>query len=268
VVQAPPAAKPAPAQAAPQEAHKAPQKPEWGFLAKGTERSQTAASKPEEPSAASKGSHLIDAAVWAKPVKKERTLYRTQVLPCEVLQKIDSDAPGQIQLRLTVPVYGYYGQGDELFPKDSKIVAMPEGKPDYGDRTLAVKLDQAHLPDGTIVEIPGNLGNEDGSSGGLKGKVNNHWDKVFLSAAANALVSLGGGYLAGTPGRNQFYQDPAQRSLEEASRSIQQDTKSVIGRELKRGPTITRDPSRKGERFCTIQMLKNIQFGATPPIIK
>ena len=187
------------------------------------------------------------------------------MLPCEVLHLIDSDAPGQIQLGLTVPVFGFYGQGEELFPKGSKIVAMPGGKPDYGQKTLEVKLEQAHLPNGTIVEIPGALGNEDGSSGGLKGKVNSHWGSIVAAAAVNALVNLGGGYLTGTPGRGEFYLDPAQNAAREAGQSIQQDTKTIVTRELKRGPTITRDPHRTGERFCTIQILKNLQFSAIFP---
>ena len=91
---------------------------------------------------------------------------------------------------------------------------------------------------------------------------------MFISALANALVSLGGGYLVGTPGRGQYYQDPSQKAMEEATRSVQQDTKTIIGRELKRGPSITRDPNRKGERWCTIQMLKNVQFSEKPQVVK
>jgi Type IV secretory pathway, VirB10 components len=241
-----------------------PKKPEWGFLATGTQRQQPEAPPAEKPV---KGAHLIDPAVWAVPQNVNRTLYRTQVLPCELLQKIDSDAPGQIQLGLTVPVFGFYGQGDELFPKGSKVVAMPVGKPDYGAKTIEVKLEQVHTPAGIVVEIPGDLGNEDGSSQ-LSGKVNSHWGATIGAAAINALINLGGGYLTGTPGRGQYYQDPAQKAMQEAAQSAQQDARTVVTRELKRGPTITRDPNRAGERFCTIQMLKNIQFSSHPLVVK
>ena len=244
----------------------APKKPEWGFLATGTSR-PTPSAPPSEPGTSAKGAHLIDPAIWATPAKPERTLYRTQVLPCEVLQLIDSDAPGQIQLGLTVPVFGFYGQGEELFPKGSKVIALPGGKPDYGQKTIDVKLEQAHLPNGTIVEIPGALGNEDASNQ-LKGRVNSHWGALVGAAAINAVISLGGGYVTGTPGRGQFYQDPAQVAAKEAAASVQQDAKTVVTRELKRGPSITRDPNRKGERFCTIQILKNIQFSERPLVVK
>ena len=210
---------------------------------------------------------LVDPAIWAIPQNVNRTLYRTQVLPCEVLALIDTDAPGQIQLQLTLPAFGYYGQGDELFPKGSRVIGKQEGKPEYGARTIAVKLEQVHLPNGTIVEIPGEVGNEDGSNQ-LKGKTNNHWGPLFAGAVANALVSLGGGYITGTPGKNQYYQDPAQQAMAEGARSFQQDAKTVITRETKRPPTITRDPKRKDERFCTIQMLKNLQFSDFATVVK
>jgi hypothetical protein len=92
--------------------------------------------------------------------------------------------------------------------------------------------------------------------------------KGVADAVINALVNLGGGYVTGTPGRGQYYQDPAQRAAQDAAQSIQQDTRTVVTRELKRGPTITRDPNRPGERFCTIQMLKNIQFSERPVVVK
>lgn len=243
-----------------------PKKKTWGFLSTGAGGSK-AGTPRGAPGEATKGAHLIDPGVWAIPENVHRTLYRTQVLPCELLQKIDSDAPGQIQLGLTVPVFGFYGQGDELFPKGSKVIALPAGRPEFGAKTLEVKLEQIHLPSGAVVEIPGDVGNEDGSNQ-LSGTVNNHWGELLAAAGINALVSLGGGYLAGTPGSGQFYLDPAQRAMQEAGQSVQQDVKTVVSRSLKRGPTITRDPTREGERFCTIQLLKNMQFSDRPLMVK
>lgn len=242
-----------------------PKKPAWGFLATGSDR-KAPAPAPDAGTAA-KGAHLIDPAVWAAPASPGRTLYRTQVLPCELLALIDTDAPGQIQLGLTVPVFGFYGQGEELFPKGSRVIGTQAGKAEYGKKTIEVKLEQIHLPNGTIVEIPGEVGNEDASNQ-LNGRVNNHWGATVAAAAINALINLGGGYVTGTPGRGEFYMDPAQRAAQEAAQSAQQDARAVVARELKRGPSITRDPNRKGERFCTIQILKNIQFSARPVVVK
>ena len=143
----------------------APKKKEWGFLAQGADSPKSPTPKADAQSKAPDASHLVNPAVWAIPQNVNRTLYRSQVLPCELLQTIDSDAPGQEQFRLTVPIYGYYGQGDEIFPKDSKVIGKPTSKPEYGDKTIAMHLEEVQLPSGAIVEVPGDFGNEDRSNG-------------------------------------------------------------------------------------------------------
>jgi type IV secretory pathway VirB10-like protein len=178
---------------------------------------------------------LIQPAVWARPAQPWRTIYRSQSLAGRTLDAINSDIPGPLRIVLTVPVFDKFGYEAEILPKGSLIVAEQEGKPEYGQSRLAVKLLQIELPTSEVISLKAMVGDEKGN--GVGGKVNNHYGKLLGATAINALISLGGNSLAGTP--SSFYANPAQQTARDVSQSVSRDAQKLVEAQLKVPPTIT-----------------------------
>jgi type IV secretion system protein VirB10 len=225
------------------------------------------ASKAEKDAVARQGeaSKLITPAIWARPAKPWATLFMDQKIPGKLIDNINSDTPGINNIETTVPIFDGTGWGGEILPKGSKITIRQEGKPDFGATTLSVKVIQVRLPgrEGVVVKFPGSVGDENGASG-VRGKTDNHYGRLLAAAGINALISLGGNSLAGTPGNGQFYQTPIQQSIKETSASISRDAQKLVEAQLKIPPTITKSA---GE-FVTIQLEENITFSRRPVVVR
>jgi type IV secretory pathway VirB10-like protein len=186
-----------------------------------------------------------------------------QKLAGRLLDSVNSDEPGLTNIETTVPTFDGAGWGWELLPKGSKITVRQEGKPNFGAQTLSVKIVQIRLPgrEGIVVKFPGSVGDENGANG-MRGKTNNHYDKLILATGINALVSLGSNALAGTP--SGFYANTAQSAARETSQSVSRDVKSFTDAQLRVGPTIT----KKAGEIVTIQLEENITFSAKPFVVR
>lgn len=233
----------------------------WSMLAQGTRQSETKTVEAGKPPLPSEAQGLIQPARWAIPQAPLLTLYRSQVIPVRLLTALNSDLPGQSVFETTVPVFDKFHQGVTIIEKGSLLVAHQEGKPDYGQSRVSMKLDQLELPTGEIVALQAVVGDSHGANG-LSGKVNNHYTKLLLATGISALLNIGARSAAGTPTGYQY--NPAQDAAREIGSSVQRDAQGIVDKQLKVPPTITAPVGTIG----TIQLQENVQFNRPPMVTK
>jgi type IV secretory pathway VirB10-like protein len=221
-------------------------------------------SQEQREAVAAKGdaTQLIKPAVWARPAYPLKTLYRSQPLPCRLVDAINTDIPGQIRLALTVPVFDRFRREYEILPKDTQIIAMQEGKLQYGNRRANVKLQQLELPTGEVIHLNGTVGDEQGNGLGLN--IDNHLGKLLLATGISAILNIGVRSAAGTPGAGSYFQNPIQSAAGDIGAGVQKQAESVVDRELRVPPTGTRD----AETACSVNLLENIQFHRRPVVVR
>jgi len=208
------------------------------------------------------GQDLIHAARWAIPAEPLKTLYASQVIAARTETAINSSIPGRVILRTTIPTMDKFHYGTVILPKDTLLVAAQETQQvQFGETRIALRLKQAELPTGEIVDLRATIGDADGAQG-LTGRVRNQYGKILLAAGINALISLGGNSLAGTP--SGFYANPVQQSIREVSQSVSQDARSIVQKQLQVSPVIT----IPAQTVVSIVLSENVQFNRAPLVIK
>jgi len=211
---------------------------------------------------------LLEPAHQVRPFDRKKVLYRRQQLAGRILDSMNSDLPGTVRIELTVPVYSPYAtEGDTpLLDKATVIIARYTGEVKYGQVRIPIVIEEAQPPNGDIVEMKAMGGDQDGRPGAT-GTVNNHLGKLGLAVAINAVLQLGVKGLAGTPGQNQYYQNPVQQAAQESASSAAQSINSVAQKQLNVPPTIEKDKHGK-DPFVTILLEKNLSFYRAPKIVK
>jgi type IV secretory pathway VirB10-like protein len=264
---APPPPPPRPGQTVPMPApaRATPEKKTWGALAKGKATPTGQPGQGGESAsrrAAQEGQDIIHAAKWAIPAQPLKTIYKSMELPGRLRRSINSDLPGIALCELSIPIYDKFNYSNLILDKGSIMVIKQEGKLEYGSTRIPAKLDQIELPSGEVIVAKAIVEDEEGKTG-LTGSVNNHIPKLLLSVAINALLSLGTQSLAGTPGRGQFYQDPAQQAAQEVSRSTAQDVRRITEAQLKVPPTV----EIAAGTVCLLQLDENVTFSRKAVVV-
>lgn len=205
---------------------------------------------------------IIKNAKWAIPAKPLITIYKSMELIGQLRRSVNSDIPGIAQCQLSIPVFDKFGYGTTILDKGTIAILKQESKLEYGATRVAIKLDQLELPSGEVVVAKAVVEDAEGKTG-LTGKVNNHYGKLILATGINALLSLGTQSLAGTPGRGQFFENPAQQAARDISQSTSQDIRKITDAQLKVPPTI----EIRAGTSCLVQLDENITFSKKAVIV-
>lgn len=208
------------------------------------------------------GEGLLPKARWAIPEHKERVIYASQVINGALLQDVNSDHPGTIRILVTEDIRGDRGNGDVLIPQYSVMLAQPDGKIKYGDKTMGAAIDTVELLHGEIIDLrKATVGDAQGASG-IPGKVDNHWVALGASAVITAVGSVGTRAIAGSP--TGYQENLAQSFAGDASKSFNQSGQQIIKRELERPPTFF---GKHGEAV-TIQLKEPINLQSRPTLVR
>jgi type IV secretory pathway VirB10-like protein len=186
----------------------------------------------------------------------------------KLLDSINSDIPAStIRLALTTPLFDKFDYDTVILDKGTIIVAQQVGKAEFGQVRIPLKIEQIEPPSGEVIKVDGGVGDQQGAAG-VPGAVDAHVGQLLLATGINAVLNLGLGYAVGTPGRGEHYEDPAQRAVTDASRSVAQDANSYSRQVLRRPPTITVDAENEKRKFVTISLLENIQLHRPPAVAR
>lgn len=216
-----------------------------------------------QPSAQGKrGAHLFPQATWAIPEDPTKVLYRSQILNGILQHAINSDHPGLIRILLSEQVEDKFNQGVVLLPQYTILLGQQDGAVKYGQSRLAVSIDSAELPDGTVIAFNKARLADDQGAAGVAGAVNNHYVKLGISAVLTALLSVGSRAAGGTA--SGFQPSLGQDFSRDVTQSINQSGQQIVKRELDVAPTITIPHGTP----VSIALSENVSFQTGPTRVR
>lgn len=260
---------------------KDPRTKDWSYLAKpptpaaGDKSKEQPLTEAQQRSVIERAqsSSVIEAAKWVIPAHPLRTIYRSMALKGQLLDNINSDIPAKnIKILVTETLMDKFNYRRPIVERKGIVIASQVGTTTFGQARLPLKVEQIEFPTGEILTVDSEVADQRGAAG-VPGKVDAHIPQLLLATGINAVLNLGLGYAVGTPGRGQYYQDPAQEAARDAGQSVARDVNSYTNQVLKRPPTITvtvkdKDGKALTPVFVTIQFLKNIQFKEEATIVR
>ncbi|MBU3625982.1 hypothetical protein ICN48_07005 [Polynucleobacter sp. JS-Safj-400b-B2] len=111
-----------------------------------------------------------------------------------LLSGMNTDLPGSITARVVNDVYDSIYQNTLLIPKGSKLIGIYNHDIVVGQERVLVAFSRLIRPDGSSIQLAGAAGTDMQGVSGFPGEVNNHFFKMFGSAAIiGAASALSGG---------------------------------------------------------------------------
>ena len=173
------------------------------------------------------------------PAGSPYTLRAGTLIPALLITGITSDLPGDIVGQVSRDVYDSRSQRILLIPRGSRLIGTYDNQIAAGQGRLLVAWTRLLLPDGRSMQLPGlPLTDREGNSG-AKGKVDNHWRRVFGNALL--LSALSAGLQLSQPSQATVLATPSAGQV--AAGAVGQELSTVAMEIIKRGmsaaPTIT-----------------------------
>ena len=173
------------------------------------------------------------------PAGSPYTLRAGTLIPALLITAITSDLPGDIVGQVSRDVYDSRSQRILLIPRGSRLIGTYDNQIAAGQGRLLVAWTRLLLPDGRSMQLPGlPLTDREGNSG-AKGKVDNHWRRVFGHALF--LSALSAGLQLSQPSQGTVLATPSAGQV--AAGAVGQELSTVAMEIIKRGmstaPTIT-----------------------------
>jgi type IV secretion system protein TrbI len=173
------------------------------------------------------------------PAGSPYTLRAGTLIPALLITGITSDLPGDIVGQVSRDVYDSRSQRILLIPRGSRLIGTYDNKIAAGQGRLLVVWTRLLLPDGRSMQLPGlPLTDREGNSG-AKGKVDNHWRRVFGNALL--LSALSAGLQLSQPSQATVLATPSAGQV--AAGAVGQELSTVAMEIIKRGmsaaPTLT-----------------------------
>jgi type IV secretory pathway VirB10-like protein len=250
---------------------KDPRRRKWKYLAEADQSEPPKVSEAQRQAQAEKAQaqEIIKPAKWSIPIQPLKTIYRSMRMTGKLLDNINTDIPAStIRIELTEDLVDKFNYGEVILPAKTIVINQQVGKAEFGQKRIPLKIEQFEPPTGEVIKVEGGIGDQDGAAG-VPGKVNAHIGGLLLATGINAFMNIGLGYATGTPGRGQFYQDPAQRAAQDAGQSVARDVNEYTRQVLKRPPTIEVDAQKKDKPvYVTIALTENIQLNRAPMIAR
>ncbi|MDQ6831601.1 MAG: TrbI/VirB10 family protein [Gemmatimonadota bacterium] len=155
-----------------------------------------------------------------------------------LLTAVNSDAPGDILAQVSRDVFDSETEGIVLVPKGSKLLGIYEHQIAIGQNRLVVAWSRLIFPDGRSIALPGLPGKDATGATGLSDEVDNHYRRVFGSAAL--LSVLGAGLQLSQPQQSNVLAAPTsgQIAAGAAGQELSRVATQLIQRNIDVRPTI------------------------------
>jgi type IV secretory pathway VirB10-like protein len=180
-------------------------------------------------------------------------------IPAVLEQQIVSDLPGEIRALVRENVYDTASGQYLLIPQGSRLVGEYDSKVAYAQSSLLVVWNRIIFPDGSSIDLEGMNSQDVRGAAGLRGKVNNHYMRIFGTAALSSAFSIAA-VIAQTRRQQGVFNFPSTTDIaaSAAASEIARLGSSVTRRNLSIQPTIT---IRTGTRFA-VRVHKDLLFEA------
>lgn len=176
---------------------------------------------------------------------KPFVIYEGTTLDTVLINRLDGDAPGPVKVLVSDPAYSHDRQ-HVLIPAGTVVLgeARAIGSPEIGhQRRMALVFHRMIMPDGYSVDLDQFPGLGQAGADGVKGKVNNHYLKIFGTSIALGVIAGAGEIEAGG---GVISTNGSQAFATGASASVSQSASSVLDRFIEIPPTIE---VREGHRI-------------------
>lgn len=183
------------------------------------------------------------------------------VIPGMLITGINSDLPGQIIAQITCNVFDT-ATGDHLIiPQGSKFYGVYDSRVAMGQSRLLAAFNRILFPDGSSIDLGAMPAADMAGLAGFRGEVNNHYLRIFGSAAVMSLIA--GGMAYGVDSMNgKGGEDTAPTMQDEMGTALAsqlgQTSLQLLQREMQIKPELTIEP---GYRFNLV-VTKDIVFDA------
>lgn len=177
-------------------------------------------------------------------------------IPAELQGGINSDLPGQFNCRVTENVYDTATGKYLLIPQHTTCIGTYDSQIAYGQERILAVITRLIFPDGSSLNLGGMPGADKAGNAGFDADVNNHYGKVFGSAAFMATFSAAVSLTQKQNTNINGQQTNSQVITQSLGQQLGQTGSAFIQRGMNVQPTLSRP---KGYRF-NIMTTKDIIF--------
>jgi type IV secretion system protein TrbI len=175
-------------------------------------------------------------------------------IPAQLQCGINSDLPGQFCGRITENVYDSATGKHLLIPQHTTFTGTYDSQIAYGQERILAVITRLVFPDGSSLDLGGMPGSDKAGNAGFDADVNNHYMKVFGSAAFMATFSAAVSLTQKQSSAVNGQQTNSQVITQSLGQQLGQTGAAFIQRGMNVQPTLKRDP---GYRF-NIRVTKDI----------
>lgn len=111
------------------------------------------------------------------------------LIPAITIGGINSDLPGQITAQVRQNVYDTVSGQYLLIPQGAHLILTYDSRVAFGQSRVLIAVKRIIFPNGKSLDIEGMPGVDISGYSGFRDQVNNHYFKIFGSAAALGLIS-------------------------------------------------------------------------------
>lgn len=191
-------------------------------------------------------------------IQKQKSKFQINtgdIIPAILITPINSELRGQVMAQVSRDVYDSITGNYLLIPQGTKLIGNYDNKVIFGQSRLLVAWQRLILPNGDSLDIGAMSGYGMDGMNGFKDSVNNHYMKIFGSAAAMSLISAGLTAFVKPQSLSEIQglQNTLQQSL---GNQLAQTVLQLLNRNLSIAPTLE---IRAGFKF-NVQVMKDLVF--------
>lgn len=129
------------------------------------------------------------------------------VIPGIMLSGVNSDLPGRIIGQVSQNVYDTATGRMLVIPQGSRLFGMYDSRVAVGQNRVLIAWNRILFPDGSSVDLGSMPGTDQGGYSGMEDRVDNHYLRIFGSAAIMSLITGGMAYTVDTLGNKSGNSD-------------------------------------------------------------
>lgn len=111
------------------------------------------------------------------------------VIPCVLIDGINSDLPGEINAQVSEDVYDTRTGRYLLIPQGTKVFGKYDSHVAYGQNGLLVSWQRLTFPDASSLELAGMTGSDKSGYAGFRDQIDNHYGRLIGFGLATATFS-------------------------------------------------------------------------------
>jgi type IV secretory pathway VirB10-like protein len=173
------------------------------------------------------------------------------MIPTILMNGVDSSIPGMVRAQVAENVWDTAFGSHVLIPKGTMVLGIYNTDVRFGDQRIMFVWNRLIFPNGMTLNIAGTPGTDQSGYSGVSGRVNEHWDKMFMSALISSLFIAGAEILVGDDNnsngiaQNNENKSPRDVMAEALGASILDMSSKLIDRTMDIAPTIRIKPGKR-----------------------